>query len=159
MTFYAWLVCISCKDIMPYNHKTLKFELHVQFAVPAVPTLTSAIRLSASSAMIKWIPLTPDKARGLLTSLRIAYEPARGSRCFNNYSFMESYIVFVRENLFEQATANITGLEPNREYCVAIQVSTSRGDSGFSNSVKLPCKRNYSYPLFKHSHLMHCMYM
>ena len=129
----------------------MTFEFHVQFAVPAVPMLTSAIRLNGSSAMIKWIPLTPDKARGLLTSLRIAYEPTRGSRCFN-LSFTESNVVSVRDNLFEQATANITGLEPNHEYCVAIQASTSGGDSGFSNRVNLPCTRNYSYPLYKHSH-------
>ena len=132
----------------------MKIELHVQFAVPAVPTLTSAIRLSGSSAMISWIPLTPDEARGLLTSLRIAYGPARGSRCFN-YSFKESSVVFVRENLFQQTMANITGLEPNHEYCIAIQVSTSGGDSEYSNRVNLPCKWNYSYPLYEHSHIMY----
>ena len=89
--------------------------------------------------MINWIPLTQDEARGVLTSLEIAYKPVRESDCFNNDS-MDSEIVLVRENLFEQNTANITGLEPNREYCVAIQVSTSGGESGFSNSLKLPCK-------------------
>ena len=89
--------------------------------------------------MINWIPLTQDEARGLLTSLEIAYEPVRESEC-SNYNFTDREKVLVRGNLFEQNTANITGLEPNREYCVAIQVSTSGGESGFSSSVKLPCK-------------------
>ena len=31
-------------------------------------------------------------------------------------------------------------LEPNREYCVAIKVSTSGGESGFSNSLQIPRK-------------------
>ena len=53
---------------------------------------------------------------------------------------MKSEVIHVRGNLFDQNTTNITGLEPNREYCVAIQVSTNGGDSGFSNIVKLPCK-------------------
>ena len=108
-------------------------------AVPAVPTLTSVSRLSGSSARINWIPLTQDEARGLLISLEIAYEPVGDSDCaYHNTS--NSEIAFVRENLFEQRTANITGLEPNSKYCVAIQVKTSTGESGFSNSIQLPCK-------------------
>ena len=51
-----------------------------------------------------------------------------------------SETVYVMENLFERGTANITGLEPNWEYCIAIQVSTTGGESGFSNAIKLPCK-------------------
>ena len=90
-------------------------------------------------AMINWIPLTQDEARGLLTSLQIAYKPVRDSECFN-YNFIESEVVLVREDLYEQRTANITGLEPNQEYCVAIKVSTSGGESGFSNTVKLTRK-------------------
>ena len=108
-------------------------------AVPAIPILRSAIRISGPSARINWIPLTPDEARGLLTSLEITYEPAGRSGCFG-YDFTESGVIRVRGNLFEQNTTNITGLEPNREYCVAIQVSTNGGDSGFSNIVNLPCK-------------------
>ena len=61
-----------------------------------------------------------------------------------SYNFTDSDTVPARENLFEQQTANITGggvlSQLNHEYCVAIQVRTSRGDSGFSNIVKLPHK-------------------
>ena len=83
-------------------------------AVPTVPILTSVNRLSGPAAMINWIPLTQDEARGLLTSLEIAYEPVRESDC-SHYNFMDREIVLVRENLFEQNTANITGLEPNHD--------------------------------------------
>lgn len=112
--------------------------------VPAVPLLTSVNRLSGSSARINWIPLTHDEARGILTSLEIAYEPVRDSDCLS-HNANDSDIAFVRENLFEQRTANITGLEPSTEYCIAIQVSTSAGESGFSNSIKLSCKICYVY--------------
>ena len=110
--------------------------------VPAVPTLTSVSRLSGPSAMIRWIPLTQaDARRFLIFALEIAYEPVIDSalNC-SSYDFMDSMTILIRENIFEQSTANITGLEPNWEYCIAIRVSTSGGESGFSNAVKLPCK-------------------
>ena len=73
--------------------------------------------------------------------LEISYEPVMDStsEC-SSYDFMGSETIYVMENLFEQSTANITGLEPNREYCIAIRVSTSGGESGFSNDIKLPRK-------------------
>ena len=109
--------------------------------VLAVPTLSSVRRISGSSAAVDWIPLTQDEARGLLTSLEIAYQPVLDSTLdCSNTEFMDSETVFVRENLFEQSSANISGLEPNREYCIAIQVRTSGGESGFSSSIKLSCK-------------------
>ena len=109
--------------------------------VPATSALTSVSRLSGSLAVINWIPLTQTEARGLLTMLEIAYEPVMDStlEC-SSYDFMDSQAVHMMENLFEQSTANITGLEPNLEYCIAIQVSTSGGESGFSNAIKLPCE-------------------
>lgn len=101
----------------------------------------SVSRLSGSLAVINWIPLTQTEARGLLTMLEIAYGPVMDStsEC-SSYDFMDGETIHVMENLFEQSTANITGLEPNHEYCIAIQVSTSGGESGFSNAIKLPCK-------------------
>lgn len=109
--------------------------------MPAAPRLTSISRLSGSSARINWIPLTHEEARGLLTSLEIAYEPALDVPLdCSNMEFMDSETVFVRENLFEQSSANITDLKPNHEYCVAIRVSTSGGDSRYSNSLKLSRK-------------------
>ena len=113
------------------------------YTVPDVPTLWSVNRLSEQNAIISWMPLTLAQARGFLTSLEIAYEPTNGSDCSSHImnSSSDGEVVVVRQNLtFEQSTADMTGLEPNCEYCVAIQVSTSGGDSGFSNSLKLPCK-------------------
>ena len=110
--------------------------------VPAVPTLLSVHRLSGSSATVNWIPLTQDEARGLLISLEIAYEPVTldSTLACSNMEFIDSEMIFVRENLFEQSSATITSLEPNHEYCFAIRVNTSGGGSGFSNSIKLLCK-------------------
>ena len=110
--------------------------------VPDVPGLTSVNRLSGSSAMISWIPLTQAEARRfLVTALELAYEPAIDSamNC-SSYNFTDSETVLIRENLLQQSTANITGLEPNQEYCIAIQFRTSEGESGFSNAIKIPCK-------------------
>ena len=112
------------------------------FTVPDVPVLTSVSHLGGSSAMISWIPLIQAEARGfLITALEIAYEPIVDSalNC-STYDFMDSETTLVTENIFEKSAANITGLEPNREYCIAIQFSTSGGESGFSNAIKLPCK-------------------
>ena len=92
--------------------------------------------------MINWIPLTQPKARRFfITTLELVYEPVIDSalNC-SDYDFMHSATTVIRENLFEQSTANITGLEPNREYCIAIQVNTNGGESGFSNAIKLPRK-------------------
>ena len=115
------------------------------YIVPAVPTLVSVNRVSGSLGSVDWIPLTPAEARGLLTSLEIAYKSAGelGLNC-SSYSFIDSEKVIQRENLFEHSTAIITGLQRNYEYCVAIQASTSAGESGFSNPIKLPCKGIHS---------------
>ena len=109
--------------------------------MPAVPTLTAVERISGQIARIVWIPLSPDEARGLLTLLEVDYyeKPHSVSSC-TSFDPLDSRVVHIEENLFEQTTANITGLVPKNEYCVAIQVSTSAGDSGFSNILKLPRK-------------------
>ena len=110
--------------------------------VPEVPALTSVSRLSGTSAVISWTPLTQDEARRfLITALELAYEPVIDSalNC-STYNFTDSATILIWENLFEQSTANISGLEPHREYCIAIKVSTTGGESGFSSAIKLPCK-------------------
>ena len=89
--------------------------------------------------MINWIPLTQAEARRFfITTLELVYEPVidLALNC-SDYDFMDSATTVIREN---QSTANITGLEPNREYCIAIQVTTNGGESGLSNAIKLPRK-------------------
>ena len=107
------------------------------YTVPAIPSLSSVERLSALSARVNWIPLTPDEARGVLTLLEIAYEPVRVKGCTDFYS-IDAELIQMREDLFNQSTAIITGLQPNQEYCVAIKVATSGGESGFSSSLLIP---------------------
>ena len=110
------------------------------------------------SARVNWIPLTPDEARGVLTLLEIAYEPVRVKGCTDFYS-MDAELIQMRENLFDQSTAIITGLQPNQEYCVAVKVATSGGESGFSNSLRMPCMYStYSYTIctciyYIHNHI------
>ena len=53
---------------------------------------------------------------------------------------MDSQVVHLTENLFKQSTTDLSDLKPNTEYCVIIKVGTSAGESGFSNSILLPCK-------------------
>ena len=106
-----------------------------------MPTLISVSRISGSSGSVHWIPLTLDEARGFLISLEIAYKSTAesGSDC-SSYSFTDSEKAVLKEDLFNQSTAKITKLERDHEYCIAIQASTNAGESGFSNSIKLPCK-------------------
>ena len=144
MTLYVCVcvcVCTVCVSVLS-NQKYIDQRHKLMHTVPAVPTLLSVHRLSGSLATVDWIPLTQDEARGLLTSFKIAYEPVLNStlNC-SNLEFVDSEtVIFMRENLFEQGSASITSLEPSREYCIAIRASTSGGDSGFSNSIKLSCK-------------------
>ena len=83
--------------------------------------------------------MTLDDARGILTQLDIAYEPVRAKDCTEFYPD-DSAVLYITENLFEQSTAIIGGLEPDKEYCVAIKISTIGGESGFSNSLIIPCE-------------------
>ena len=73
----------------------------------------------------------------MLTLLEIAYEPVRVKGCADFY-YMDAELIQMRENLFDQSTTVITGLQPNQEYCVAIKVATSGGESGFSSSLLIP---------------------
>ena len=106
--------------------------------VPAIPSITSVERLSAITAKVTWVPLTLDDARGILTQLDIAYEPVRAKDCTTFYPD-DSEVLYRTEYLFEQSSAIIDGLRPEYEYCVSIKVSTIGGESGFSNSILIPC--------------------
>ena len=83
-----------------------------------------------------WIPLTPDEARGVLTRLQIAYQPADNGSCLGiGEEGME--LMTIEEDIDTQSEALVDGLEATEEYCVAIQVSTRAGESGFSNILKI----------------------
>lgn len=108
-------------------------------AVPNVPAVSNVIRISDSSAKVFWVPLTPDEARGVLTGLQIAYQPSVNGSC----SYLEQdsmQLMRIEENVDTQSEAVIDGLVGSEEYCVGIQVSTTAGESGFSNTIKAQCK-------------------
>ena len=109
-------------------------------AVPVVPTVSSVIRLSESSAKVFWIPLTPDEARGVLTQLEIAYQPAANGSC-SSIGEEGMQLMTIEEEIDTQSEVVVDGLVAGEEYCVAIQVSTTAGESGFSNIQKAPCKQ------------------
>ena len=106
--------------------------------VPNTPTLDIVVRLSVGVAKLVWTPLTPDEARGVLTQLDIMYQPASNGRClaFND----NNSTLVITKNVGTLQNAEITGLDESLEYCVAIQVRTSAGESGFSNILKAHCK-------------------
>ena len=97
------------------------------------------VRISNRSARVFWIPLTLDEARGVLTSLQIAYEPARNGTC-TDIDEEDMQLMTITESLHTQSEAVIDGLLFTEEYCVAIQVSTRAGESGFSNVLRGHCK-------------------
>lgn len=107
--------------------------------VPAVPAVTEVIRLDETSARVIWVPLTPDEARGVLTELDIAYQPAVDGSCDSFGDSMQ--LMLIEQQLETQSEAILEGLEPGEEYCVAMQVSTIAGESGFSNIVKTQRKQ------------------
>lgn len=115
------LNCNTEPHVIDYHH-----------AVPIVPTLSSVIRLSESSMKVFWIPLTPDEARGVLTQLQIAYQAAVNGSC-SSIGEDEMQLMTIEEEVDTQSEAVVDGLVAGEEYCVAIQVSTSAGESGFSN--------------------------
>ena len=96
-------------------------------------------RLSGLTATVHWIPLTPDEAKGILTQLQIAYLPTNNREC-SQFISNDSDIMYIKGNLFVQSEVNITDLRPDTEYCIAIEVSTIAGHSGFSEPMKLTCK-------------------
>lgn len=89
-----------------------------------------------------WVPLTPDEARGVLTKLQIAYQPTNGGTC-SSVDVDSMQVMTIMEEVDTQSVALIDGLEGSKEYCVGIQVSTTAGESGYSNTLKAHCKPRY----------------
>lgn len=107
--------------------------------MPNIPTITDVVRLSDGAAKVFWVPLTPDEARGVLTQLQIAYQPASDGLC-SEINEDDMLVMRIEENIYTQSQADIFGLDGSLEYCMAIQVSTRAGESGFTSTLKAPCK-------------------
>lgn len=113
--------------------------------VPVVPQILSVDRISGLTAILSWIPLTPDQASGVLTQLRIAYQLTKTSEC-SHFNVNEGDIMYLEGNLFVQSQVTLNDLKPDEEYCVAIQVSTVAGSSGLSKPLKIKCEFNFIPP-------------
>ena len=83
-----------------------------------------------------WDPLTPDEARGVLTRLDIAYQPTPADGVCSEIGDEDMEVMTMQEDVDTQSEAEITGLDPTKEYCMAIQVSTRAGESGYSHTLK-----------------------
>ena len=82
----------------------------------------------------------------MLTELDIAYQPAVNGSCSRaDFGAEGMKLLTMEEQIDTQSEAVLDELEPGEEYCVAIQVSTIAGESGFSNILKAQCKRKVSY--------------
>ena len=97
------------------------------------------IRTNDTSARVFWIPLSLEDARGVLTSLQIAYELARNGTC-TDIDEEDMQLMTITESVHTQSEAVIDGLLATEEYCVAIQVSTRAGESGYSDLLTLHCE-------------------
>lgn len=91
---------------------------------------------------ISWNAITPTEARGFLTNITLIYEnaPRTGNdECPINTQFAKHKVNFT-ENLYDVITYSIPNLEPDEEYCVAIQASTSAGSSGYTQPIRMSCE-------------------
>ncbi len=101
--------------------------------MPDIPILSNVIRTHAEQAKIIWIPLTPDQARGVLINLQVVYAVAVNGTCsYASILDRGSMKMNMTEEIDTQSEAIIGGLQASQQYCVAIQVSTIAGESGFS---------------------------
>ena len=108
------------------------------FSVPNIPTISDAIRVTKDTMKVIWIPLTPDEARGVLTSLQIAYQPSLNGSC-DLLDEDDMQLMTIMEDIDTQSSAVIDGLLASEEYCVGIQVITIAGESGYSDIIKAQC--------------------
>ena len=100
----------------------------------------SVDRISGQTATVQWIPLTPDETKGVLVQLQIAYYKSINNTECSEFNCNDCNVMYLKGNLFLQSEATISDLQPDSEYCVAIEVSTINGRSGYSNPIKMTCK-------------------
>ena len=107
------------------------------FTVPAtVPTIVTAIRTDATSALMEWEPLSLEQLRGNLTSYEIVYTPL-AKECPPHSSTNREEKMSVQVT---QPTLAITDmLDPGQQYCVGIAANTGAGTGIFSYEI-IPCK-------------------
>ena len=93
------------------------------------PTIITAIRTDATSALMEWEPLNLEQLRGNLTSYEIVCIPLE-NECppRSNTNKEETMSIQVTQPVF--AITDL--LDPGREYCVGIAANTGAGTGMFS---------------------------
>ena len=96
-------------------------------------------RVSATTVVLTWDPLSLVESRGFLTDYKVAYLDTLRSSCphiDHDLETMSTTLSVDKEN----SQTVISNLDPGLEYCVAIAASTVAGTSDFSDTQKVPCK-------------------
>ena len=111
---------------------------HLYLAAPSVaPTVARVKRVSATTVILMWGPLSLVESRGFLTDYKVAYINTQSSSCPQIDLQTMSTTLSVDK---ESTQIMINNLDPGLEYCVAMAASTVAGTSGFSDTQKVPCK-------------------
>ena len=85
---------------------------------PSVSPNFTAIRDSATTIAIKWIPLTLEESRGFITNESIS---------LSSSVYKCTLTEFVKVSLSHKKELLLTQLQPTKDYCVSITTSTSEG--------------------------------
>ena len=107
---------------------------------PVRPTINGVVRLAGDNGTISWDPITPENARGFLTSVTLAYEEVPRTGNDQCPPLDSAKTKTFTENLYEISSYSIANLTANQEYCVALQASTIAGSSGYTEPLRLSCE-------------------
>ena len=99
----------------------------------------SVPRVDGQNAQISWEPITEDDAHGYLTSIEIAYRPARGrdDDCSDFDPNADGVEILMLDEQLDSAQFSLNELTADQEYCVAVRASTATGPSAFSSPAKV----------------------
>ena len=117
------------------------------FSSLAVPTTTPSVgmvtRISATAIQISWEPLSRKQSQGIVNEYLIKYRPTelnrRGRR---NIDDLET-VVTVTGSTSEYT---LEGLDPRRQYTIAVAASTSAGHGNYSEELFVGCECDIDMP-------------
>ena len=116
------------------------------FTVPVTaPTIVTAVRTDATSALMKWEPLSLEQLRGNLTSYVIVYTPLE-NECPSHSNTNKEEIMSI-----QPIWAITDMLDPGQEYCVGVAVKTGAGTGMFSYEI-IPRKYSMQAQPYMHKH-------
>ena len=106
------------------------------YVVPLkAPSIVSADRTEATTALIEWEVLSQEDLRGNLSSHEIVYYELLDEDCPPNTTSSSRMVSF--KGIEPQFV--ITDLDPGLQYCVGVAAKTGAGRGDFSYSL-MPCK-------------------